>query len=309
MERKFWQITKLVISILVLTILIRYVGLQEIIHVMSSFNPIYLLILFLLHLCALTLGAVNIQLLLRSIKKDISFGEMFKKYLSSSVMGDFTPGRVGDFSLIFFLKKKDIQPGTSVAILLVDKILTVTTLLLISIAGVFLFVGKEAAITILSLFLLGIVLAWFFLVAEAGRNLIRRLLPQQINEKLKGFSKTLILLMNKKRYMIYNILVTVIKWSVQYLVFYVTASAFGEHLPLLSILLFATVMLISYIPITFGGFGLRETAAVFFFKFIGSKPELIISVFLVMSIIKYLVSLGIIFILLNRKSEKQAQRS
>jgi len=59
-----------------------------------------------------------------------------------------------------------------------------------------------------------------------------------------------------------------------------------------------SLTIISLIPITINGIGLRETAAVYLYSLLGAKPEVVISAYLVMTVITYVFA---IIILSKRK--------
>lgn len=302
MLRNKWRIAKIAVGIVILVLLVIQVSVQEIIRVMSSFNVIFILPILALHIAALMLGAMNIQVLLHGISKKIGFSEMLKKYLLSSVIGAITPGRLGEFSLVYFLKKNNIPIGVSAAIILLDKILTILTLIAFSVWGLFIFFSGQVALEVLAVSIGGLGVMWFICISETGKNLVKRFMLKSLNDSFNGFSKTLSeLVRKKKKYVIGNIIITIMKWLLHFVLFYITFLAFEVTLPISSLLLFATVMLIAYIPVTFGGLGLREVAAVYIFKFIGIEPEVVVSVFLLILIVKYLSNFGIMMYLTKEK--------
>lgn len=295
------QILKLLAGSIILFILVMKVGVKNIFKILSSFNFIFIMPLILLYLLSLVLGAVCLKILLNGVKKEISLRCIVKAYLLSSMIGVITPGRIGEFSLVYFLRKYNIPIGTSAAVSVLDKIITLIILMAFSVWGSFIFMEHYITIMILAASITGAMIVWFIFISKTGRNLIKIYLFRKITDKIKGFSKTLNELAKEKMHILYNVVLTVIRWLLHFASFYVTFFAFGVKLPIFSLLLLAIVALIALIPITFGGLGVKEAAAVYLFKYVGIKPEIVLSVFLFIFVIKYLSNFAIMLYLAKER--------
>ena len=231
---------------------------------------------------------------------------MFKLNLLSWSIGLFVPGNLGQFSIIYLLKKEGLELGESTAIVLLNKIITLISLSILSIFGFFLFLPyKEVLQLIIILILLGIII-FFFIMHEKGRTLIRKYILRKSSPKFEGFSKTLrkFYIEHPKR-IIVNFLLTFIRWFLTALMMMFLFLSLGFKVNLLYIFLITPItIIISYIPISIGGLGLRESAAVFLYGIIGVNSVAVLGVYILSLLINGVIAItSLFFPLRNFKKE------
>ena len=129
MKKNFvFMISRIFISIAILGILIYYVGIKQILETFVSMKKVFLIPILILHIISLLIGALNIKILIKKIKNKLSFRKILKYYLVSWSIGSIMPGKIGEFSILYMLKKENISYGQSLAITMIDKIITIIVL-------------------------------------------------------------------------------------------------------------------------------------------------------------------------------------
>jgi len=240
----------------------------------------------------IVLGVLNIQVFLNVIKVKISNYNLLKPYLLSWGASSFLPGRVGEFSLTYFLKEK-ARIGDTTAILLLDKIVTFVVIILFGLTGLIYFVDKSMFLIFLfaSLIILFGVLSIFF--SSSLRNFIKRFILRKYSYVFKGFSKTGNQILRSKRAMAVNFLLTVIRLVFTVLTYYVAFLTIDPSFrinPLAIMFISSAVTLTAFIPISISGVGIKEGTAVILYGLVGVSPELTFSAHLLLLIMRYVYS-------------------
>ena len=304
MKKELSLFLRLIFSISIILILFYKIGPKDIIQTFVKVNLLYTPLIILAIIFTVLLGALNLKILIDCINK-IKFLKILRYYLLSWAIGLFVPGKMGEFSIVYFLKKEDISIGQSLAISIMDKLITVVTLSFLTIAAFFVIPVKTDVvqfILVLSV-IFGIVL--FFIVTEIGRGIIKKYVLRKYAEKFAGFSKTFFYyLKDKKDALIINLILTFLKWILSSAAVAILFLAFDTTIRFYYIVLItAATIIVGLVPFTISGLGLRESVAVFFYNLISIKPSVVVSVYLIFNIINYLFAM-IIFSAINVKKIK-----
>ncbi|MFH1593035.1 MAG: lysylphosphatidylglycerol synthase transmembrane domain-containing protein [Candidatus Woesearchaeota archaeon] len=302
MRKKLIFSLKLIIGLAIFLYLIYRIGAGDIFSTLSKVNLNYFVLAVLLTFPGWVIGMINIRLLLKSINASIGFFKLLKFYLLSWAFGLFIPGKLGEFSLVYFLQKEDIKIGEGMSVALLDKIISIFSLILISvIAGVFFFKHKSILL-IIALYVFGLV--FFLLALLSGR--IRRFVVKYIlgdfAKKFENFSKTFFYILRKRFFVVViNLLITLIKWFLFALVIFVLFLSLGIQVNFFYVFLITSLIkLVGLIPISVNGIGIDEFFSILFYGMIGIIPAVIISLQLMKRIISYSFAV-LIFIFLKWK--------
>src|SRR3989344_3145401 len=136
MKKELSLFLRLIFSISIILILFYKIGPKDIIQTFVKVNLLYTPLIILAIIFTVLLGALNLKILIDCINK-IKFLKILRYYLLSWAIGLFVPGKMGEFSIVYFLKKEDISIGQSLAISIMDKLITVVTLSFLTIAAFF----------------------------------------------------------------------------------------------------------------------------------------------------------------------------
>jgi len=296
---------KLILGFAILGILIYNIGIKSILETISRINLFYIPIILIIILITNFFGTWKIILFLKATDIKISFIRLYHLYFLSWCLSLFMPGRIGEFALIYFFKKRGASLGISSALVVMDKIIGVIVTFLIALIGIFLFFSLTQSLKIISLLVLLIGGGIFIIFSNFGRKLIKRFILRKWESKFAGFSKTLFSILKKKKIMSYNFVLSAIKWVISSFVVYTLFLALGQKVPVLMVILVtATSAIVSLIPISINGLGIRESTAVFLFTLVNVSPALSTSVFLIIIIINYIIAAIYLLLFFNQKDYK-----
>lgn len=284
------------------------VGIKSVLSSLADFNLLYLIPVILLFLIGLFLSMLNIKILLNGLKRKIGFYFLLKNFLFSWSVALVTPGRLGDFSLALMINKNK-KYGDVIGVVLLDKLITIISYLAISLIGLFLIFNlASVGIKIVYIVIPVIIIFMFIILSESGRRLIINLMPKKFSIKFKGFNKSLKILLTKRfGFVALNLLVTILNLIVNTFVYFMIFKGFGYDVGLIYIFIInAMVKIISLIPITFSGIGIRESIGTYLYGSIGIPPHIAGGAYLI-NLIK-IYTFGIIFLYLT-KDNVFAQKS
>ena len=295
MKKVYLNAIKIIISIILLTFVIVKVGLEEIIGTFLSMDLKYIPLILVIYFISVILGAFNIYLLLKKINVKLNFLIILKYHLLSWSVGLFMPGKIGEFSIIYLLRKEGIHYGKGFAIAFLDKFITLFTLLLFSFIGFIVFFGIDYGFYIL-LAILTLILLAFILTSSFGSKIIKFIF-RKYSSYFEVFRDTFKeFFIKHKMNLFINFLITILKWFLASIVVLFIFFSFGYSANIFLITLISmSLIIINLVPITFHGLGLKELAAVYLYGLIGIPGEISVATYLIFTIIAYL--LGVILML------------
>lgn len=256
---------RFILGVGILSALIFKVGITEILSTVGTMNLYFLPVIILLYFANLFFGSVNIMILMKHLSKRPKLHEIFSYYMLSWGVGLFVPGRVGEVSLVYLLKKKKVPLGEGFLIFVLDKFISVAFLAIISSIGFFLFFDLSTAIWLLSLIVSILVVGGLLIFSAFGREGIKKYILRTYSKKFKGFSILLKEFIWKKPHLLLlNFLNTGLRWTVSAVIYYFSFLSFGESIPLWVVILVTSITsVMSFVPVTISGLGIRESVAVY----------------------------------------------
>lgn len=282
---------KFLFGFIILFALFQQIGFGEIYNVLLTMNPVFLIPILVITFLNFAIGALNIKVLLIPLESKIPFFKIFKYKVLGWSLGLFAPGKMGELSLIYFLSKERIAYGQGTVVSLLDRLISLLCISLLAILGFYLFFTSNQTLYLV-LFLLLVFSALSYLLSKNGRGMIKKYLLRGYSTKFEGFSKTFFdYLKNRKRLLFLNLVLTMSMWIINSLAVFLTFLSFGQRISFFYIILItAMTILISLIPITFSGLGLKEASAAFLYAIIGINYSTTISVYIVLGVLNYLLS-------------------
>ena len=274
---------------LVLLLIVWKADLNQIYKSLTQFNFWFLIPIVILNFLSFFLGSLNFKILFSPLEK-IKLSNLIKYYMLSWSFGLVVPGKIGEFSLVFFLRKKEgINMGKSLALSIIDKIITFGSYYFFAIIGLFLFMDVTIAIRISIILFLAVILFVTLLFYERPKELIKKYILKKQAKKFTGFQKTINdYLKNKKEILLLNILITIIKIGLLALVLKLILNGFSFDASFLNILIIhSSAMLVSLIPVSISGLGVKEATIVYFLQIIGIPLEVAIGLSLINLVIRY----------------------
>src|SRR3989344_8669187 len=251
---------------------------------------------------------VSIIILLKRKKKKISLWKLFITSNLAWKIGLFLPGRLGEFSLIYFLKKHDVTIGEGTAITLLDKISTFIVLSIISVLAIVTYFDFNTALKFGTILLIILVLSIVMLSSSRIRDFIKKHFLKSYSKLFTGFNESLKMILHQKVLFCTNLLITTIKWFFSFLLIKIIFTSLGVQVSIIDVSFITSLaMLISLIPISIGGLGVRESIAVYLFNNLSVKPEVTLSVYLINTLLNYLFGFLLLLTNLNKLGRKETK--
>src|SRR3989344_1256791 len=274
-------ILKVIISLSILALLLYFVGFQKIWGTLKNIDLRFIPLIIALSFVHFLFGTLNLKLLTMPIV-DIPFSKLFKYHTTSWAAGTLIPGRLGEFGLVYLLRDEGVMIGEGTAITVLDRMITIFTLGIVSMLGLFLFLTPLQAFSYFITLVFALCILSYFIFSKGGRGLIVKLLKGYA-KSFTGFSRTLTYFFRKHRLIIFaNLVITFIKWILMTLLVFVLLLAFGVKANFFLVFIAnVTTMIISLIPITINCIGLKESAAVLLYFRIGVPATVTLSVYLI----------------------------
>jgi uncharacterized membrane protein YbhN (UPF0104 family) len=211
----------------------------------------------------------------------------------------FAPGQLGDISITFMLKKYGIYYSHSTLAYAVDKMISLILILLIGCIGTKLLLTNFTQ----PLWVFGIPLI-LVMVAVAGAvgiiyipydkwqiGRVRQFIINTYKESLLWESKITAISI--------NIVLTIAKWVILSIMYYLAFRAFGVEAKWPEVGIIPVIAtLIGYIPVSFAGIGTVELCAVYLFSLISVDRVYVVDVYILLRFIAY-VQAGLILALCN----------
>lgn len=269
--------------IIFIFLLVTRVNLTETLKMLPNIalKDFFAAILFLLFL--LLLKAWRWQILLRMQGIYFSRKKSFLIYMAGLFVGVMTPGRVGDFVKIFYLKNEGYSWGKSSFSVLLDRLIVIGFLLCCGYISLLFFIRFFATqLAILSLtILLGLLVTYLFVrkrktLVGLIEKFISKLMPQRtkdgLKESLSDFYEDFKLL--NTTFCIILTAITLLDWSIYFMIAYFLSQSLSLGLSFLVISACVSISaIITLIPISVAGIGTRDATLVFLFSILGLRPE------------------------------------
>jgi hypothetical protein len=303
MNKKSLAFIKFLIGIVILSNLFYKIGFKSILTTMSEMELVYIVPIVIIIIATNFIGGLNLKILFSTFKINIPSIKLFRSYSLSWAISLFIPGRLGELSIIYFFKKSNISIGMASAAIILDKIISIIIVAFFAFIGLFIFLDKSQIIKIIAFFVLFIVFLIYSIFNEKIRNIIRMILGKY-SRKFTGFSKSLFQMTEKgKMNLFLDFLLTITKWIISTSVIFFLFLSLNQKISFFDVLLLNSIIsLISLIPISLSGLGIRESAAVLLFTKIGIKNEITASTYFAALIIKYIIAV-LILVFFMQKSD------
>lgn len=299
MNHKLFLAAKIFVSSALLYYLISNIGLHAVAATVQQITWWHAAVVLISSIIIMLIGTYNMYLLLKAVSCSLPFIRLLRYYLVSWSLGLFVPGKLGEFSIVYFFRKEGIPLGVGSAVALIDKLITFSVLSLITLYGVFLFFREQFTVFIVAL--IGLFLCGAFVVSPLGRAIIRRYILRRYHANFKGLSHHFFLLLRQhSSVLLLNAVLTLFKWFLSAYAFYLILRFFQPQATFVhTFIIICTSIIVSLIPLSISGLGLREGITVYLFSRVGVAQEYTISVSLLFTLMGYGIALLVLLFLLH----------
>ncbi|MFC2091924.1 lysylphosphatidylglycerol synthase transmembrane domain-containing protein [Elusimicrobiota bacterium] len=306
MKKNSAIVFKILVSSGLIVFLFYKIGISKVISTLSQIQFIYLFPCFIFMVLTFILPTYSMFLLIRNISRKVRFRSLFSDMMKTAVLTIVTPGRIGQFYIIKLMGDYGITPGASVSIFFINKILNYIIRILIAMIAVFMLFFDMRFIIVLFAGLLVIFIGIFLLLSDFFREWIKKIISNKILKNLSGLSVTSKeLLIKRKKNLLLVVSIKIVERVLIALFFYVIFYSYHESISFTHVFLLSNlVSVVSSVPLTLDGIGVREGAGVFLYSYFGVTESVILSAFLLFYIFRYVLS-ALLFGLFSVKKDRK----
>ncbi len=299
--KKLNFLLRTLLGIVIVLILFYKLDFMKVFEVISKYGIFVVFLVIIKYLFETIINSLNYKILLSALGEKISYFRLLKYFLVSYSIGLFSPGKVGDLTIIPLLKKEGIDYGKSALVSIADKLITFVFLVLLSIYGFFLFLPYDYALKIsIGLTAFAIIL-FVVLFSKNAKSFVKKYILRGSAGKFAGFSENLsYLIKHKKNMILLDFILTSIYVFGSAVIVYFTFLYVGISVnPFIIASISSAGKIISLIPISLSGLGIRESASIYFYSLLGISPVVVGSIYLI-DIFVYYILAGLLVLLLSR---------
>ena len=305
MEKQIKSLIKVIIGVLIIFVLLQKIGFSSFFNVLKTIELSWFFVSLFLGLLTFVIIALNHLILLSALDKKINFKTLLQYITFSWSLSSMFPGRVGDLGLLVLLKNNhEVGYGEGLAITFIDKIITLIVLLLFSAFGLIIFFGLDIFLLLSFFFILGLLLLYLVILKEGIRNFIKKRILKSYSQYFFGFSKSMKTIIFRKKIMFLNLFLTISLWMFSFFLVHLVFLAFNVKFSFFMItVIFSLVNLISLVPITISGLGVREGTGTYLLNQLGVSTAVGFNIILTRTFQRYIYV--IFFYIINQNLLKK----
>ena len=247
MNKKLLIALKLAFGLGILAFLLVKFDVKQVASTLSDLPLAYAFLTLAIYVVINLSGAIKVSVLLKPLGHKLKLWHLFKDYSLGFSYGQFVPGKIGEFSLVYFLKKRGVPLGASGPIVLIDKLAGFVILAAFALIGVWLYLNQYFLFFMI-LLLLGTLIVYLFLFTEKGRNFIKKFIWKKLTDSFGGFSATMAVLSKEKERLLIALLLSLMKWLLSGWILYLIFTFFQVPISYLQVMFVTTTAsMISFI--------------------------------------------------------------
>ncbi len=288
---RHWRfIVKMTISILLISWLISNLDINTAWNVLQSFDGIYFFPLFMLNIIGIFLSVWKWRLVINTTIKVPSLGFLTKLFWVGLFFNNFMPGRTGgDVIRAYGLTQNTQQTAKSMISVFTDRLLNFIALLTLCLIS-FLYAGNVEDIT----FTFTEPNPWWLLVPVFLGPIIWLIFKNSkpIQKLITLIPKTLSASIESRRTLFAAFILAIFYQITMILSHVIVSKGLGQHIGLTHFFyLIPITAIVTLLPISINGIGLREGAFVVTFSQVGLASEEALSLSLIITLTTLLTSL------------------
>jgi uncharacterized protein (TIRG00374 family) len=267
------------IGIILILVVIRYVDIAKVVSLIAHLKLGWLIAALPIHLIITLIKSYRWQKILFKQRITYKLKVLFAIYLVSFTFGLISPGRLGDFVKVLYLKQDGYPFSKSVFSSLMDRIYDVVFLLLIGFLSLLAFISLfryQTGVLLGCLFLIG----GLILVIYWQRKYLEKFLRRVFDEKYILWLKTFIseLKLETKQLDRANIILcsmlTLIAWSIYFLQGYMISRSLDVNISFVSVVACMSIAsILNLLPISILGIGTRDVVFISIFAILSINYE------------------------------------
>mgnify|MGYP001569599304 CR=1 FL=1 len=284
-KKYFGLILKVSISAVLLIFLFRRIDFQKSLFYIRTVNVAYFIYALTLFLIILFLGLLRWNILLKTLKHDLSFGRIFVSFCGGLFFNTFLPSSIGgDIARAVDLSLHTKDASSIMATVFLDRLFGFVGLVLVAFFGFFLsyrYGITEDTKLLLIILMMTLLLCAIFLVLFSKRAflLFHTVIPFKfLKDFLEKFHQSCYVFRFQKKALAQTFVLSVLIQGGFSFVMYFIGMSLGISAHIVYYLVFIPIVSsISILPISIGGLGVRDNAAVVLFSRIGVAADRVVA--------------------------------
>lgn len=314
-KKRVVLIAKILVSISLMVYLFSQMDTDAFVDRIFNLSPYFVLFAWAFYAGCQWISAYRWQMFLAVKSIHVRLSTLFSFYMVGMFLNNFLPGAVGGDAVKAYDLYRHTEDGNiSIASVFLERFTGLIGLIVIAvIAAIFGMKDIESTVVMWAvwgtlLFLLAVVfMIWSGPGFKIINTLIKLLLPSFVEKKFSELYKAVHSYRSHKKVLMHSILISIVLQFLFALYYVLTAMALGIEIDLIYFLLFLPIItIVTMIPISFGGLGVREGLMVVLFAEVGVSSADIVSISLTVYFINTLLSLWGGAIFLTRSSPAKA---
>src|SRR3989344_7058655 len=170
---KHWpKVIKYVLGPLLLVILFWTIGIVKIWKLLSATDLKFFVLAYLFFIISILIAVMNLYVLFYPLQR-IDPRKFLQYFFASRITSLIFPGRLGEFSLSYYLRGENINLGRGMAAVVTDKLITVTISMILGMIAVSVFM-KGQHITAFVMYVFVILMLFAMLLSSRSREFIKK---------------------------------------------------------------------------------------------------------------------------------------
>ncbi|MDD3802853.1 MAG: lysylphosphatidylglycerol synthase transmembrane domain-containing protein [bacterium] len=313
MKQFLLSLARIAVTLLILYFIFAKIDFFGTLEVMRNSNLIFIVLAFLTNFIFTYILALRWQMVLKLYGFNVSVFRSFKIYIIGLFFGNFLPSTVGtDVIRGIYIADKDKQLSDVISSILIERWLGLLGIVTYVTIMPIIFFNRVQIKYFIPLSAGGIILSVLFFASIANDrifgfffSLFSKIKVLKFGEKINSLFTSLRLIKNHKRQLVINLTLSFMIQLVFVFTNYFIVLSQDLDITFIDLLIYVPfISVISMIPLTINGLGLREWAYITFFG--GTAREQTVALSLSFFIITVLFSLlGGLFFLTEKKSIKE----
>lgn len=286
---------KLSVGAIILGLFFYKVGIREMLSVLSNTKAHLLLLSVAVYAASLVIGSSTLYLLMKPLGRALGFKDYLGCFLLSWTTVHFTPGRVGELTILYFMRDYGIGLGKGAAAIVTDKLISFINGGIVAVIGLAYFFGARTALFGLgTVFVIGS--GALIMLSGRLRLFVRKYILRKYSSRLSGFSRTFFYYFRENRgLLVANLLLTFTRLLLISLSAAIMFRALGAHVRIVHIIMIAAITgFLLFVPFTFNGMGVIQVSGTMLYMLAGVPADIAAARYLLEIVSVYAVAMVIL---------------
>ncbi len=314
MKKVIFQVFRILITVFILFLIFKNIDTSQLFKILKNSN------IFLLFLGVITIGivcfivALRWQLVLKLYNFNVSIWKAFRIYNIAFFFNNFLPSTVGmDFIRGAYIVSDERRIADVISSIIIERWIGLLGIIVYISLTPLIFFKYGVTKYFLYVSIIGILSSIIFLTVIISDKifnffifLFSKIKILKIGEKINSLMYSLRIIKHRKRDLVYNLLLSIMIQVVFVITNHLIVISQGLSVKLIDEIIYVPfISIISMIPITINGLGLREWAYINFFRL--TTKEEIVSLSLTFFLVSVLYSIvgGFLFIFYKQNIKKE----